>query len=302
MTQLIAALCDGGKTAIAVSDRMVSTSDMTLGFEAPDAKSDIISDRFVVLIAGTIHEPDLVRDVQQKAKGKDRFREIADVFKDLYQELRRNRIEDEILRARLGIQTFDEFHRKQQMLLEGLVIDTQERIARYDLGVQMVIAGVDEHAHIGIVGNPGVWRSYDSLGWCVTGMGDRHAENVFAWYRFSRATPFNQALYITFEAKRKAEMAGGVGRDTDILVVKPDGIHEVSDKTLKALGDIYDERESGTQRKEFDKRIAQFGPEISKRKASGNTVANRQPAVSNAQIEAEPPKVRPAASSRRRPQ
>src|SRR5205809_5295588 len=118
MTQLIAALCDGGKTAVAVSDRMVSTSDMTLGFEAPDAKSEIISDKFVVLIAGTIHEPDLVRDVQQKAKGKDRFREIADVFKDLYQELRTKRIEDEILRPRLGIETFDEFHKKQRMLGE----------------------------------------------------------------------------------------------------------------------------------------------------------------------------------------
>jgi hypothetical protein len=267
MTQLIAALCDGGKAAIAVSDRMVSTSDMTLGFEAPDPKSEIISDKFVVLIAGTIHEPDLVRDVQQKARGKDRFREIADVFKDLYQELRTRRIEDEILRPRLGIETFDEFHKKQRMLVEGLVLETQDQIDRYDLGLQMIIAGVDEHAHIGIVGNPGVWRSFDNLGWCVTGMGDRHAESVFAWYRFSRATPLNQALYITFEAKRKAEMAGGVGKSTDILVIKKDGIYQVDDTTIQALEEIYDERESGSQRQAFDKRISEFTPEVSKHKA-----------------------------------
>jgi hypothetical protein len=267
MTQLIAALCDGGKTAIAVSDRMVSSSDMTLGFEAPDAKSEVISNNFVVLVAGTIHEPDLVRDVQQKAKGKDSFREIADVLKDLYQQLRTKRIEDEILRARWGIETINEFHKKQRMLLEGLVIETQERIADYDIGVQMVIAGVDDRAHIGIVGNPGVWRSYDSLGWCVTGMGDRHAENVFAWYRFSRATPLNQALFITYEAKRKSEMAGGVGKGTDMLVIKADGIHEVNEKTLTALEAIYEERESGSQRKEFDKKISEFQPEIKKHKA-----------------------------------
>ncbi|MGH2453543.1 MAG: hypothetical protein ACRDF5_07245 [bacterium] len=268
MTQLIATLCDDGKTAIAVSDRMVSTSDMTLGFEAPDPKSEVIDDNFVVLIAGTIHEPDLVRDARQKAKGKDRFREIADVFKDLYQDLRVKRIEDEVLRARWGIRTMDEFHKKQQMLLEGLVLDTQDRIARYDLGLQMVIAGVDEHAHIGIVGNPGVWRSYDNLGWCVTGMGDRHAEGVFAWYQYSRGMPFNEALYISFEAKRRSEMAGGVGKSTDILVVKADGIYGVGDKTIKALEEVYDARESGRQREAFDKRITELNPEITKIKPS----------------------------------
>jgi hypothetical protein len=62
-------------------------------------------------------------------------------------------------------------------------------------------------------------------------------------------------------------MAGGVGKSTDILVIKKDGIYQVDDTTIQALEEIYDERESGSQRQAFDKRISEFTPEVSKHKA-----------------------------------
>jgi len=211
---------------------------------------------------------DLVRDARDRAKGKDRIREIADVFSQLHLELRNKRIEDEILWARAGIRTFDEYHRKQQMLHESVVLDLNDRIRRYDLDVQLVLVGVDDRAHIVHVTNPGMWRSYDNLGYCTIGMGDRHADNVFAWYRYSSATPLNEALYIAFEAKKKAELAGGVGPTTDAVIVKSDGICIVEESTMQTLLEVYNERELGWQSRTSDARITGLKLETRKLESS----------------------------------
>lgn len=258
MTQLIAALCEGGKGVVTVSDRMVSTLDMTLTFEPEDMKARPITDRSVVLTAGTVHEPDLLIEATEKARGKERVTEIADVLKEIYATLRTRRIEDEILRPLVGIRTFAEYHQKQSGLHDSVVMDTNERIRRYDLGLTLVLAGIDDRGqgHVIVIGNPGTWRSFDFLGYCCQGIGDRHADNVFAWYGYTQSIALNEALYIAFEAKKKAQMAGGVGRATDILVLgRGKGIEVVSQETIRRLEAIYDERESRAQRRGFDNNI-----------------------------------------------
>jgi len=258
MTQLIAAICDGGQTVVTVSDRMVATGDMTLTFEPEESKAQPISNKAVVLLAGTLHEPDLIRDAREKVRGKERIREIADGLKEIYQELRATRIEDEVLRPCAGIRTIAEYHDKQTKLHDTVVMDVNERMRRYDLGLVIVLAGVDEQAHVIQIGNPGAWRSYDNLGYCCTGIGNRHADNVFAWYKYTQSFPVNEALYIAFEAKRRAEMAGGVGRATDALIVSKDGVKAVTQETIGRLGEIYDQREGRGQRTGFDKSITEL--------------------------------------------
>jgi hypothetical protein len=258
MTQLIAAIADSGKTVIGLSDRMVSTGDMTLGFESPNRKAEVIGSHSAVLMAGTVHEPDLVRDAKDRARGRDRIRDISDAFVQEYLELRHKRVEDEVLRVRAGIRSFDEFHRKQQHLHESVVFDLNERIREHDLGLQLILIGFDDRAHIFHVFNPGEARSFDSLGYCTIGMGDRHADNVFAWYRYSSSTPRPEALYIAFEAKKKSEMAGGVGSTTDALIIDEKGIELVEDETLQELLEIYNERELGTQSRSSDDKITKL--------------------------------------------
>lgn len=258
VTQLIATICDGGHAVIGMSDRMVTTGDMTLGFESPNRKAEIITPKSAVLLAGTVHEPDLVRDARQKAKGKDRIRDIAEVFTGIYLDLRTKRVEDEVLKARAGIGSFAEYHDKQHILHESVVFDLNERIRKYDLGLAIILLGIDETAHLFQIGNPGTSRSFDNLGYCTIGMGNRHAENVFAWYCYSSATPLNEALYIAFEAKKKSEMAGGVGSTTDAIVISGDGAQLVETETLEALLEVYNERECGRQRRTFDKGITEL--------------------------------------------
>ena len=258
MTQLIGAICEDGKKVITVSDRMVSTGDMTLMFEQPRPKAELISPKAVVLTAGTIHEPDLTRQARINAKGKDRILDIADVLKDVFQEIREKHIVDEVLRPKTGMKSFAEWHMKQKSILDATVFSLTEEMSQYVLGLRLILAGFDDESHLIMIADPGTYRSYDNLSYCCLGMGDRHADNVFALYRYSRDFPLNDALYIAFEAKKKAEMAGGVGQATDILIIDSDGISEVGPDTVKVLEEIYNGREAKAKRTGFDKRITEL--------------------------------------------
>ena len=255
MTQLIGAICEDGKKVIALSDRMVSTGDMTLAFEHPRMKALPISQKAIVLTAGTVHEPDLIRLAKERARGKDRILDIAEILKEVYQDIRERHVIDEILRPQAGIRSFAEWHAKQRSLHDGIVVDLNHAISTYELGLSLILAGVDDTGHLIRIGDPGIYRSYDALSYCCIGMGDRHSDNVFAWYKYSQALPLSEALYIAFEGKKRAEMAGGVGQATDIIVIGVNGIQQIKAETIKTLEEIYCERESRSERAGFDKSI-----------------------------------------------
>ena len=120
MTQLIAVLCqcEGDPRVIGVSGRMLTSSDMTLTFEGDEPEIEIVTNTTAVLTAGTIHEPDLIRDVRVKARGKERVTEIAELFKKAYQALRIRHMEDEILIPLAGLKSFKEYHEKQNKSAE----------------------------------------------------------------------------------------------------------------------------------------------------------------------------------------
>jgi len=270
MTQLVGAICEDGKKVITVSDRMVSTGDMTLMFEQPRSKAELIAARAIVLTAGTIHEPDLTRQARVRARGKDRILEMADVLKELFQEIREKHIVDEILRPQTGMKSFTEWLTRQKSIHDAILINLSDQISKYELPLRLILAGVDEEGHLIMVGDPGTYRSFDTLSYCCLGMGERHADNVFAWYRYSRVFPVNDALYIAFEAKKKAEMAGGVGQSTDILIIDSVGVNEVSRDTIDALEEIYNAREAKAERTGFDKRITELKVQTNKMEDSSD--------------------------------
>lgn len=262
MTQLIGILCENREKVILISDRMVTTANGSLAFEH-EAKFQFIAPNAIVLTAGTIHEPEVIVDTKAEIKGKGSLREIADVLSKNYRKIRRKRVENEILEE-IGILSFDEFHRKQNLLHENSVLELSKRIRDYDLGVHLLLGGVDEKACLCRIGEPGTYRSFDDLGFCCIGSGDRHAEPVFAFYGFTLALPLAEALQIGFEAKKRAEMAGGVGKQTDIWIIEKGGVYAVTPETIKQL------EESHTQQKGLSQFISPVEPKTSKLEYPGS--------------------------------
>jgi hypothetical protein len=257
MTQLIAAICDGGQSVVTVSDRMISTGDMTLTFEPDRSKAIPIARNAVLLTSGTMHEPDLIDDARKLIRGKDRIRDVADVLKEQFQILRERRIEDEILRPLAGIKSFAEYHQKQSSLHEGVLMELNARIAEFSLGLTLLLAGYDGFGHVIVIEDPGIWTSWDMVAHAYAGMGNRHVEGVFAWYRYTQAFRLNEALWVAFEAKKRSEAAGGVGKMTDAFVINREGLFQLSAATIAELETIYEAREDGGRRI-FDKRVIEL--------------------------------------------
>jgi hypothetical protein len=183
--------------------------------------------------------------------------EIAKKLAEKYQELRETRIRNEILRE-IGFKSVDDFYSRQKMLHESLILGTNDRIQSYDLGVHILIVGVDERAHLYYILNPGTWVSYDSIGFLCIGSGDRHAEPVFALYNFTPSLSEREVLYIAFEAKKRAEMAGGVGKTTDVWIVGKEAVYEVSQETIAELERIYQQRQDESRRDRFGRGITEL--------------------------------------------
>ena len=53
----------------------------------------------------------------------------------------------------------------------------------------------------------------------------------------------NKALYLSFEAKKRAEVSPGVGKYTDIAFVDKEGCHFLSENTIKELNQIFQDKE-----------------------------------------------------------
>ncbi len=243
--QIVGGVCENRDKVILISDRMVTTANGSLAFEH-EAKFQFIAPNAIVLTAGTIHEPEVIADTKTEIKGACSVREIADTLSKNYRKIRRKRIRDEILEE-IGILSFEEFHRKQNLLHENSVLDLTKRIRDYDLGVHLLLGGVDEKARLYRIGEPGTYMSFDELGFCCIGSGDRHADPVFAFYRFSLALPLPVALQIGFEAKKRAEMAGGGGKETDIWIIEKGGVYAVAKGTIEDLEEFHTEQTGVSQ-------------------------------------------------------
>lgn len=241
VTQLIGVLCENREKVILISDRMVTTADRSLAFEH-EAKFAVVAPNAVALTAGTIHEPELIADTRAEIKGKALVREIAESLSKNYRQIRKKRIEYEVLEA-MGISSLDEFYRRQSFMHENTILVLSRKIENYDLGVAILLGGVDEKAHLYRIGEPGTYISFDELGFCCIGSGDRHAEPVFAFYGFSPRLSAAEALQIAFEAKKRAEMAGGVGAKTDAWIIEKGGIYEITTETIGELEESHSQQE-----------------------------------------------------------
>jgi len=258
LTQLIAAICERRSKAIALSDRMITTQDLSLAFEHESPKIDKITDNCVAMTAGSalVHEP-IFKEVRSKFKErpKSSIYEIAKVMKSEYQNLRTEMMNDEIFRRR-GI-SIEYFYRNQGILHDATVMELNRRMDEFDLDLHIVLVGVDnEGAHIICIYDPGTIMPFDALGFCCVGTGRRHADTTFAYRRYTPIFSLKKALYIAYEAKKRSEMAGGVGQMTDIAVIDENGVRMLSEKNIKELDELYQNMEQkATYGTEIDKAV-----------------------------------------------
>ena len=104
--------------------------------------------------------------------------------------------------------------------------------------VQTLIVGFDElGGHIyRIVG--GIVEPFDGFGWAAVGSGAEAAIAHFTFSQFSARERMERALCVTLAAKRKAQIASGVGQTTDFFVIDATGIKQTKADFMERLDAI----------------------------------------------------------------
>jgi 20S proteasome alpha/beta subunit len=247
MTVCIGAICDKGKTVVVCADRMMTFGPpMNLQSEGAVRKIFPLTDQCVLLFSGSVPDGEYIvsnSKTRIKAAQPQDIKTIASLVNAVYQEHKKKRAEDSILRPFLGIdfagfQTLVGQSASSQVLTQLLGM-----VSQHNLQLDLMIAGVDgDGAHLLLVSHPGNVMSLDTVGTASIGSGGLHGAIRMSLARPTQDGSLAQAMHNVYEAKLASEVAPGVGKATDIAVINAAGHKFVDASVLKVLQEIHKDR------------------------------------------------------------
>lgn len=247
MTVCIASLCSNEngnpQNVVVASDRMVTLGNF-MEFEHEVSKITKLTSKSVVLVAGdTLRGSKIVDTVKSKLHELQDLKipEIATLVAKWYSESRNESIENDIFKLR-GFTRQDFYDSYQTKLLPQLAYQLDAQVMEYNYGVQLIVAGVDDDgAHAYFIDNPGTnCTDIHQIGYTAIGSGAIHATQALIGFGHSASKELKLTVFTTFAAKRRGEVAPGVGKDTDLFIVTADGIQELTQEEIKMLNEIYE--------------------------------------------------------------
>ncbi len=252
MTICIGSICEQESAVILVTDSMIINPGLSIQFEHSSRKMTRLSESCIALTAGDALAHTELFNVVSMEVGKLRkpsITEIVTKIKDCYQDIRKREIRENILMPR-GFDNFSEFYQSQRQINSDIAMAIQNQIEHYNYGLSILLGGVSEGvAHIYEVSDPGTSKCFDAIGFAAIGSGLPHAINTLIARQCNQKLSLEDALLITYEAKKMAEKAPGVGSHiTDISIIKKGGTTEIPRGSIAQLHSIYErwaQKESG---------------------------------------------------------
>ena len=235
MTVCIAAICDGGKSIVAASDRMITSLWLSIEFPHRQPKINSISENCIVLSAGNAVAHTKVIEKAHKyleEATNPNIDEISNCLGRAYQDSRRRLVESIVFTPRgLSFETF--YSRLNQELSPDLVQMLDSDVQRINLGLELIIAGVDNKgAHIHGIREPGIVDCYDAIGFHVIGSGLPHALVMLA-FQHNMDDNVKDMIKHVHKVKKKSEIAPGVGKETDMVAITQSGTEKVDTEALE---------------------------------------------------------------------
>ena len=226
--------------AVVAADRMVTLGGF-IEFEHAVPKMASAAGRAVVMVAGdTLTGTRLAHEVSDSLTGAPTVLDIAQRLAERYEATRLHHIEQHILAAR-GL-TLASFYDMQGTLNPQLTFAIDQAMMQFNLGVELLLAGVDDSgAHAYSIHNPGKPEYlHDVIGYAAVGSGAIHAHQSLIGFGHSANAEYHETVFRVYASKRRAEVAPGVGLDTDMAIVSKSGIHWLTPAELDQLKVIYE--------------------------------------------------------------
>jgi 20S proteasome alpha/beta subunit len=276
MTVCIAALCqndDDAPHVVVAADRMVTLGGF-IEFEHAVPKMKEASSLAITMVSGdALVGMRLAEEVVDALAGSNPpIAQIAQTLAARFEVARQQRLEQQLLRPRcLDIATFYGSH---QALNPNIVAMIDNQMTQFNLGVELLLAGLDPTgAHIYSIVNPGPPEfAHDVIGYAAIGSGTIHALQSLIGFGHCATAGYHETVFRAYAAKRRAEVAPGVGRDTDMAVISDAGIHRLTEEELGQLQEMYEAFEASTS-KDLEKRLAGFKLGEGKRDGDNETSA-----------------------------
>jgi 20S proteasome alpha/beta subunit len=291
MTVCIAAVCNFGpdQTPIVVgaSDRMITIGD--LEYEPEQTKIIYMASQTVGLFAGDMQlhasvVPKVMARIKTIIAEKNNIfvEEIADLYAEEFGNYRRKRAEKYFL-APLNLNS-DNFLVKQHEMLQEVAFDLTNKMLNSEIASDAIITGIDSSgAHIFRIHDPGVATCLDTAFFGAIGIGEPHASSQFMLAKFEKRWPVEKTLFLTYSAKTLAEAAAGVGKQTDMVVIRPGNqiyalTKEDLDKLDSLLATASDKSEAARQ--EAYAEIREYIAESAKKEAEAKASADKKESAS----------------------
>lgn len=175
---------------------------------------------------------------------------VANEYSRIYSKIKAERAARDVL-APLGL-TSDLFIARQKQMDQDLVKQLAREIIHFQMPeADVIIAGIDaDGAHL-YVGIDGAFTHERGAGYCAIGAGEQHAESSLMAAAYAKTQAFARCLYLTYAAKRRAEVAQGVGVFTDMFTIGPqpgsftvidpnvvDGLRRIYENAEQKLGEV----------------------------------------------------------------
>jgi 20S proteasome alpha/beta subunit len=253
----IGAVCVGGQAAVVAADRMVTYGPpMSLQIEPPIKKIRKLDDSSVLVFAGSVPDGEDVATqalLAIRAMNKPQISAVAEAARLAYESVKRKRVEDAILKPLLGV-NFTQFQTMAaQAAASQIMAQVLGMIMGHNLQLEVIVAGIDETgARLFAITNPGVLLPMQTTGFAAVGTGGTHAAVRLCLGQQSPDVKLPETMYNVYEAKLASEVAPGVGRLTDMVVLTTKGVTFISEQELKTLADFH-KKEPGLSTDELSK-------------------------------------------------
>ncbi|SRR6266571_141849 len=250
MTVCVGAICDGGKAAVVAADKMVTFGPpMLLQTEPPVlSKVNKLTEQAVLLFSGAVPDGEAIMgtvlpSIKATAPGAQKVAGIGEVVKQAYVALKRKRVEDTILMPLLGAD-YDRFQALvAQSPSSALLTQTMGLIMQHNLQLDVLLVGTDgDGSHLFVITHPGVLLSLNTTAFASIGTGGLHAGVRMSLAQHTKDASLTDTIYNVYEAKRAAEVAPGVGKLTDMAVIKNGTVRMAEKALLETLEQLHKEK------------------------------------------------------------
>ena len=265
MTICIAAIASESKNECIVlaTDHMVTIDigERVLGkFEHTIKKYRTIKPNCIAMIAGN---PVLLNDLLKDTGDIGEYDKIKDKIFENFKNKRDETIQNEML----DIYGVDKGFLKDLLLTKDLNPVSEEILKvllDFNLGTSILLVGFNNDG-LGVISEINENRVTDitDLHFSAIGSGQIQAVNTLYFQSHTKEMDVLTAVYNVFKAKSNAEVHEGVGKETDLLILRAKSCSKLTKSQLEILKQIYNEELAfGAKHKDLKKLRLKTGCEL----------------------------------------